>query len=80
MSDVAHLGIRSMTWVAPGTVRNVKWYRHFPMDTLVRDNLKPLHTERIRGTRSIPQEANVCPGFWAYPGQHWLGDSCGIAT
>ena len=23
--DVAHLDIMSMTWVAPGTVRNVKW-------------------------------------------------------
>ena len=27
--DVAHLDIRSTTWVAPGTVRNVKWYSHF---------------------------------------------------
>ena len=27
--DVAHLDIRFTTWVAPGTVRNVKWYRHF---------------------------------------------------
>ena len=27
--DVAHLDIRSTTWVAPGTVRNVKWHSHF---------------------------------------------------
>ena len=27
--DVAHLDIRFTTWVAQGTVRNVKWYSHF---------------------------------------------------